>query len=93
MAPIQRTALQARASVSNKKDKKNKKKKQRSIVTTLLQAEEPANKTRDITSGSHTIEITKNNRYSANDCPNKGYACITYSSHAHIRLNSHILKQ
>jgi hypothetical protein len=96
MAPTQRTASQARASVSNKKDKKDKKdkkKKQRSTVTTLLQAEEPANETRDIVSGSHAIEIAKNNRCSANDCPNKGYACIAYGSHAHIRLNSHILKQ
>jgi hypothetical protein len=44
-------------------------------------------------SKSHVIEIARNNRCSSGNCPNKGYACIAYGDHAHIRLNSDILKK
>jgi hypothetical protein len=44
-------------------------------------------------SKSHAIKITRNNYYSSGNYPNKGYACIAYSEHAHIRLNSNILKK
>jgi hypothetical protein len=44
-------------------------------------------------SKSHAIKIIRNNRCSSGNCPNKGYTCITYGDHAHIRLNSDILKK
>jgi hypothetical protein len=87
-----RTASQA-GPVSTKKNKNKKKDKQRSTATTQLRAEEPGNEIRDAVSKSYAVEIARNNRCSSGNCPNKGYACIAYGEHAHIRLNSDILKK
>jgi hypothetical protein len=77
--------------VSSKKKKKDK--KQRRTATTQLRVEEAGNEMRDAVSKSYAVEIARNNRCSSGNCLNKGYACIAYGEHAHIRLNSDILKK
>jgi hypothetical protein len=89
-----KTASQARTPVSSKKSKgKGKSKAPRSTATTQLRAKKPANQVRDAASGSRAIEIARNNRCSIGTCPNKGYAYIAYGEHAHIRIDSSILKK
>jgi hypothetical protein len=92
-----KTVSQIRTPLSIKKNKqkkqKNKNKTQRRTATTALRAEETANEIRDAASDTRALEIARNNRCSKGSCPNRGYSCIAYGEHAHIRISSDILKR